>query len=67
MIFVVDEQTQRATYDTVYVDLNYDYDFPERRRAARLTRRHRRRTEEPRTWTTQTQDGLNDISGGLVY
>ena len=61
-ILVVDEHTT-GVYDTVYVDLNYNFDFRDDT-PARL----------PRDFTNQevaaldyNEDGLNDVSGGLVY
>ena len=61
-ILVVDEQTA-GVYDTVYVDLNYDYDF-RNDAPARLTRDM---TNHEVACLDYDQDGLNDISGGLVY
>ena len=52
-----------GVYDTVYVDLNYDYDF-RNDAPARLTRDF---TSQEAACLDYDQDGLNDISGGLVY
>ena len=61
-VLVVDEQTS-GVYDTVYVDLNYDYDF-RNDAPARLSRDFSSREA---ACLDYDQDGLNDISGGLVY
>ena len=61
-ILVVDENTADL-YDTVYVDLNYNYDFTDDV-PARLTRDF---TYQETAALDYDYDGLNDVSGGLVY
>ena len=61
-VLVVDEHAA-GVYDTVYVDLNYDYDF-RNDAPARLARDFSSREA---ACLDYDQDGLNDISGGLVY
>ncbi len=61
-ILVVDEH-EAGVYDTVYVDLNYDYDFRDDN-PARLTRDF---TYQDTACLDYDEDGLNDVSGGLVY
>ena len=61
-VLVVDEHTA-GVYDTVYVDLNYDYDF-RNDTPARLTRDF---SDQEVACLDYDADGLNDISGGLVY
>jgi hypothetical protein len=61
-ILVVDENTA-GVYDTVYVDLNYNYDFTDDA-PARLTRDF---TYQETAALDYDYDGLNDVSGGLVY
>lgn len=61
-ILVVDETTA-GVYDTVYVDLNYNYDFRDDT-PARLTRDF---TNQEIACLDYNDDGLNDISGGLVF
>ena len=61
-VLVVDEHTA-GVYDTVYVDLNYDFDF-RNDRPARLTRDF---TSQEAACLDYDRDGLNDISGGLAY
>ena len=61
-VLVVDEHTA-GVYDTVYVDLDYDYDF-RNNAPARLTRDF---SYQETACLDYDHDGLNDISGGLVY
>ena len=61
-VLVVDEHVA-GVYDTVYVDLNYDYDF-RNDAPARLTRDF---SSQEAACLDYDHDGLNDISGGLVY
>jgi len=61
-VLVVDEHAA-GVYDTVYVDLNYDYDF-RNDKPARLTRDF---TSQEAACLDYDADGLNDISGGLAY
>jgi hypothetical protein len=61
-VLVVDEHTA-GVYDTVYVDLNFDFDF-RNDKPARLTRDF---TSQEAACLDYDADGLNDISGGLVY
>jgi hypothetical protein len=61
-ILVVDENTP-GVYDTVYVDLNYNYDFGDDE-PARLSRDF---GYAETACLDYDGDGLNDISGGLVY
>jgi hypothetical protein len=61
-ILVVDENTA-GVYDTVYVDLNYDFDFTNDN-PARLTRDM---SYQETACLDYDYDGLNDVSGGLVW
>jgi hypothetical protein len=61
-VLVVDEHVA-GVYDTVYVDLNYDFDF-RNDTPARLTRDF---TSQEAACLDYDADGLNDISGGLAY
>lgn len=61
-ILVVDENTA-GVYDTVYVDLNYNFDFSDDE-PARLTRDF---SDQEAACLDYDLDGLNDVSGGLVY
>lgn len=55
-ILVVDEH-QAGIYDTVYVDLDNDFDFTNELPATK---------DSPEVWNDYTGDGVADISGGLV-
>ncbi|MDJ0715040.1 MAG: S8 family serine peptidase [Prochloraceae cyanobacterium] len=61
-ILVVDEE-KAGVYDTVYVDLNFNFDFTDET-PARLTRDF---TYQEVAALDYNNDNLNDISGGLVY
>ncbi len=61
-VLVVDEQTS-SIYDTIYVDLDFDYDFTDEA-PARLSRDF---THQEVACLDYNDDGLNDVSGGLVY
>lgn len=61
-VLVVDETTD-GVYDTVYVDLNYNYTFADDT-PARLDRSFQNRET---ACYDANGDGLNDVSGGLVY
>lgn len=61
-VLVTDETTD-GVYDTVYVDLDYDYDFTDET-PARLDREPDR---DEVACLDHDGDGLNDVSGGLVY
>ena len=61
-VLVSDENTA-GVYDTVYVDLNYNFDFSDDT-PARLTRDF---TNQETACLDYDADGLNDVSGGLVY
>lgn len=61
-ILVVDANTA-GVYDTVYVDLNYNFDFNDDKPAV-LARDFKNREAACRD---TNGDGLNDVSGGLVY
>jgi len=61
-VLVVDENTA-GVYDTVYVDLNYNFDFSDDT-PARLTRDF---TDQEAACLDYDPDGLNDVSGGLVF
>lgn len=61
-ILVVDENTA-GVYDTVYVDLNYNFDFSDDK-PARLSRDF---GYKETACLDYNGDGLNDVSGGLVY
>ena len=61
-VLVVDSK-QAGVYDRVYVDLNYNFDFTDDKPAT-LDRRFRRHEA---ACLDYNNDGLNDVSGGLVY
>ena len=61
-ILVVDENVP-GVYDTVYVDLNYNFDFRDDT-PARLPRNF---ANQEAACLDYNNDGLNDVSGGLVY
>lgn len=61
-ILVVDGK-RSGQYDSVYVDLNYNYDFTDDTPAI-LDRRFR---HHETACLDYDEDGLNDVSGGLVY
>lgn len=61
-VLVVDEN-EAGVYDTVYVDLNYNFDFSDDS-PARLSRDF---SSQETACLDYDFDGLNDISGGLVY
>jgi hypothetical protein len=61
-VLVVDERTA-GVYDTVYADLNYNYDFTDDA-PARLARDF---SHQEVACLDYDGDGLNDVSGGLVY
>jgi hypothetical protein len=61
-VLVVDENTS-GVYDTVYVDLDYNYDFTNDT-PARLSRDF---NDHETACLDYDVDGLNDVSGGLVY
>ncbi len=61
-ILVVDENTP-GVYDTVYVDINYNFDFSDDT-PARLPRDF---SSQEAACLDYNNDGLNDVSGGLVY
>lgn len=61
-VLVVDENTA-GVYDTVYVDLNYNFDFSDDT-PARLSRDF---SNQEVACLDYDLDGLNDVSGGLVY
>ncbi len=61
-VLVVDE-SEPGTYDTVYVDLNYNYDFTDDAPA----RLDRTMSSNEAACLDYDGDGLNDVSGGLVY
>jgi len=61
-VLVVDANTA-GVYDTVYVDLNYNFNFNDDV-PARLSRDFKYREA---ACFDRNADGLNDVSGGLVY
>ena len=61
-VLVVDEN-EAGVYDTVYVDVNYNFDFSDDS-PARLTRDF---SNQETACLDYDFDGLNDVSGGLVY
>ncbi|CAN5798957.1 hypothetical protein BH23CHL2_BH23CHL2_17480 [soil metagenome] len=61
-VLVVDENTP-GVYDMVYVDTNYNFDFSDDMPAS-LTRDF---TYQETSCLDYNNDGLNDVSGGLVY
>ncbi|VAW43457.1 hypothetical protein MNBD_CHLOROFLEXI01-776, partial [hydrothermal vent metagenome] len=61
-VLVVDEN-EAGVYDTVYVDVNFNYDFSDDA-PARLTRDF---ANQETACLDYDADGLNDVSGGLVY
>jgi hypothetical protein len=56
-VLVVDEN-RAGVYDTVYVDLDNDYDFTDEKPVTR---------ESPACYRDMDGDGYIDISGGIVY
>lgn len=60
---LVTDETTAGVYDTVYVDLNYNFDFTDDK-PARLTRDG---SGQETACLDYDGDGLNDVSGGLVY
>ncbi len=60
---LVTDENEAGVYDTVYADLNFDFEFSAEERAS-LTRDF---SYQETTCLDYTGDGLNDISGGLVY
>ena len=56
-VLVVDEQTA-GVYDTVYVDLDNDYDFRDEKPVTKAS---------PISYRDMDGDGYADISGGMVY
>ena len=56
-VLVVDENTA-GVYDTVYVDLDDDYDFTNEKPATR---------DDPISWMDFDLDGYADLSGGMIY
>lgn len=61
-VLVVDSK-KAGVYDRVYVDLNYNYDFTDDKPAT-LDRKFRHHEV---ACLDYNDDGLNDVSGGLVY
>ncbi|NJN15595.1 MAG: S8 family serine peptidase [Oscillochloris sp.] len=61
-VLVVDEN-EAGVYDTVYVDLNFNFDFSDDT-PARLSRDF---SNSEVACLDYNGDGLNDVSGGLVY
>ena len=56
-VLVVDENTA-GVYDTVYVDLNGDYDFTDEKKAVK---------GDEYIYKDLTADGIADLSGGIIY
>jgi subtilisin family serine protease len=56
--FLVTDANQAGVYDTVYVDLNGDFDFGDEKPVTR---------QSPRSWRDLDGDGFVDLSGGLLY
>lgn len=60
---LVTDENEAGVYDTVYVDLDYDFDFTDET-PARLIRDG---SDQETACLDHDDDGLNDVSGGLVY
>lgn len=56
--FVVTDPNTAGVYDTIYVDLNDDYDFGDEKPVTK---------QSPRSWRDLDGDGYTDLSGGMVY
>jgi subtilisin family serine protease len=56
--FLVTDPNQAGVYDTVYVDLNDNFDFSDEKPVIR---------QSPRSWRDLNGDGFVDVSGGLLY
>jgi subtilisin family serine protease len=56
--FLVTDPNQAGVYDTVYVDLNDNFDFGDEKPVTK---------QSPRSWRDLNGDGFVDMSGGLLY
>ena len=56
--FLVTDPNTAGVYDTIYVDLNDDYDFSDEKPVTK---------ESPRSWRDLDGDGYVDLSGGMAY
>ena len=56
--FLVTDPHTAGVYDTIYVDLNDDYDFGDEKPVTK---------ESPRSWRDLDGDGYVDLSGGMAY
>ena len=56
--FVVTDPNTAGVYDTIYVDLNDDYDFSDEKPVTKGS---------PRSWRDLNGDGYVDLSGGMAY
>ena len=56
--FLVVDSKQAGQYDTVYVDLDNDYSFADEKPVTK---------DSPASYRDMNGDGLNDISGGLLF
>jgi len=56
--FLVTDPKTAGVYDTIYVDLNDDYDFSDEKPVTK---------ESPRSWRDLNGDGYVDLSGGMAY
>ena len=56
--FLVTDPNTAGVYDTIYVDLNDDYNFSDEKPVTK---------ESPRSWRDLDGDGFVDLSGGMAY
>lgn len=56
--FLVTDPHTAGVYDTIYVDLNDDYDFSDEKPVTK---------QSPRSWRDIDGDGYVDLSGGMAY
>lgn len=56
--FLVTDPNTAGTYDTIYVDLDGDYDFSDEKPVTKAS---------PAAYRDMNGDGLTDLSGGLAY
>ncbi len=56
--FLVTDPNTAGVYDTIYVDLNDDFDFSDEKPVTK---------QSPRSWRDPNGDGFVDLSGGMAY
>jgi subtilisin family serine protease len=56
--FLVTDPNTAGVYDTIYVDLNDNFDFSDEKPVTK---------QSPRSWRDLNGDGFVDLSGGLAY